>query len=314
MCQIGRTNPISICRCMSYAFAISVQLRDPVALASVLRTLDVHSDPACLAPPKYGSARQIFRNQYCTYPWVQHSTYGCCSCAQPLPRAPPELERARNWPRPRSVRSAWHPPQLMVPFAAPLAGFSARSRDRALLGLRSVLERIPARTSLAGGGFRTATERAIAAIGSDLFIRGHSDNHDRQPSVGLREELALPAALLHFRLSISSLRFSDFELPLSFFGSAFALYAAGLRPGAGAPWRYLSDAVQIWLSSQVGLHLNFSWFNRGSHSGPNCACLPFEFILRVRWTSLPQPTFDSLVPSHWERSKMTFCQLRQSMD
>jgi hypothetical protein len=29
------------------------------------------------------------------------------------------------------------------------------------------------------------------------------------------------------RSSISSLRFSDFELPLSSFGSAFALYAAG---------------------------------------------------------------------------------------
>src|SRR3981081_2353756 len=32
----------------------------------------------------------------------------------------------------------------------------------------------------------------------------------------------------------------------------------------GAP---SSDAVQIWLSSQEGLNLNFSWFNRGSHSG-----------------------------------------------
>jgi hypothetical protein len=34
------------------------------------------------------------------------------------------------------VRSGSNPPQLMVPFAAPLAGFSARSHDRALLGSR----------------------------------------------------------------------------------------------------------------------------------------------------------------------------------
>src|SRR5262245_22317473 len=55
---------------------------------------------------------------------------------------PPELERARNWLRPRSVRSGSNPPQLMVPFAAPLAGFSGRSHDRALLGLR-----VPIRTT-----------------------------------------------------------------------------------------------------------------------------------------------------------------------
>ena len=105
-----------------------MRLRDPVALPFVLRTLDAHSDPACLAPPRCGSARQMFRIQYRTYPRVQHSTFGLCSCAQPLPRMPPELERARNWLRPRSVRSGSNPPQLMVPFAAPLAGFSARSR------------------------------------------------------------------------------------------------------------------------------------------------------------------------------------------
>jgi hypothetical protein len=50
----------------AYAFAYSCRLRDPVALAFVLRTLDAHSDPACLARPKCGSARQIFRVQYCT--------------------------------------------------------------------------------------------------------------------------------------------------------------------------------------------------------------------------------------------------------
>jgi hypothetical protein len=58
------------------------------------------------------------------------------SCAQPLPRIPPELERARKWLRLRSGRSGSNPPQLMVPFAVPLAGFSGRWRDRALLGLR----------------------------------------------------------------------------------------------------------------------------------------------------------------------------------
>jgi hypothetical protein len=58
------------------AFAYPCRLRGPVALAFVLRTLDAHSDPACLAPPRCGSARQIFRIQYCTYPRVQHSTYG----------------------------------------------------------------------------------------------------------------------------------------------------------------------------------------------------------------------------------------------
>ncbi len=58
------------------AFAVFVRLRDPVALAFVLRTLDAHSDPACLAPPSRGSARHFLRIQYCTYPRVQHSTYG----------------------------------------------------------------------------------------------------------------------------------------------------------------------------------------------------------------------------------------------
>jgi hypothetical protein len=50
----------------AYVFAYSCRLRDPVRLAFVLRTLDAHSDPTCLARPKCGSARQIFRVQYCT--------------------------------------------------------------------------------------------------------------------------------------------------------------------------------------------------------------------------------------------------------
>jgi hypothetical protein len=37
-----------------------------------------------------------------------------------------------------------------------------------------------------------------------------------------------------------------------------------------------SDAVQIWTSSQEGLDLNFSWFNRGSHSGVKSPCFPVE--------------------------------------
>jgi len=57
----------------------------------------------------------------------------------------------------------------------------------------------------------------------------------------------------------------------------------------GAP---SSDAVQIWLSSQEGLKLNFSWFNRGCHFGPKLPCFPVEFVLRIRWTSLSQPTFN----------------------
>src|SRR5262245_52800839 len=60
----------------------------------------------------------------------------------------------------------------------------------------------------------------------------------RRLSVSLRGESTRPAALLLSRSSISSLRFPDFELPLSFFGSASALYAAGLRLGAGARWRF----------------------------------------------------------------------------
>jgi hypothetical protein len=73
--QYGRTNPISTFRSKTICLRVFVRLRDPVALA-VLRTLDAHSDPACLAPPRRGSARQIFRILYCTYPRVQHSTYG----------------------------------------------------------------------------------------------------------------------------------------------------------------------------------------------------------------------------------------------
>ena len=59
--QYGKTNPISTFRSKTYCLRVSVRLRDPVALAFVLRTLDAHSDPACLAPPRCGSARQIFR-------------------------------------------------------------------------------------------------------------------------------------------------------------------------------------------------------------------------------------------------------------
>jgi hypothetical protein len=47
--------------------------------------------------------------------------------------------------------------------------------------------------------------------------------------------------------------------------------------------------------------------------GPKLPCFPVEFVLRVRWTSLSQPTFDgALMPSHWQRSKMTFCQSRKN--
>jgi hypothetical protein len=37
--------------------------------------------------------------------------------------------------------------------------------------------------------FRTATQSAIAAIGSDLFIRGHSDDYDRRLSVAPSREV-----------------------------------------------------------------------------------------------------------------------------
>lgn len=42
-----------------------------------------------------------------------------------------------------------------------------------------------------------------------------------------------------------------------------------------------NDAVQIWLSSQECLSLNFGSFNRASHSGPKSPCFPFELVLRV---------------------------------
>ena len=56
-------------------------------------------------------------------------------------------------------------------------------------------------------------------------------------------------------------------------------------PRRSNPWRWMTAA-------QEGLNLNFSWFNRGSHSGPKLPCFPVELVLRVRWTSPSQPTFD----------------------
>jgi hypothetical protein len=175
---------------------------------------------------------------------------------------PPELERARNWLRPRSVRSGFESPTTDGAICrAARRIFRAVARSR-VIGIASPclsalrLERaLP--TAVLGPRLR-APLRRFAAICLSVAILMITIGGYRQLFEGCR------LGRRPFSFSVHRSRRCDF-LTLSFlfrFSAPPLLYmpqgCVSAPERGGAP---SSDAVQILSSSQEGLNLNFSWFN-----------------------------------------------------